>query len=177
MIRFALPAVCFAVLVGFLYVGLNLNPREVPSPFIGKPAPHFDLPVLGDSEKRLTPELMKGQVWLLNVWATWCPGCRQEHDALLRLNQRALAPIVGFDYKDDSESALAWLQQLGNPYQVVIEDKDGRAAIDWGVYGAPETFVIDAKGIVQYKHIGPLSDAAVAQTLVPIINRLKAEVQ
>ncbi len=175
MIRFAIPVALFAVLVGFLFVGLNLDPREVPSPFIGKPAPAFDLPLLGDNEKRLTPEDMKGQVWLMNVWATWCPGCRQEHDTLLRLDQRNLAPIVGFDYKDESDKALSWLQTLGNPYQVVVEDVDGRAAIDWGVYGAPETFIIDAEGIVQYKHIGPLTDASVANDLVPVIERLKAE--
>ncbi|MGB0864988.1 MAG: DsbE family thiol:disulfide interchange protein [Granulosicoccaceae bacterium] len=175
MIRFMLPAIAFAVLVGFLYMGLSLNPREVPSPFIGKQAPAFSLPVLGDNEKTLSPEDMKGQVWMLNVWATWCPGCRQEHDALLRLQQRNIAPIVGFDYKDEPEKAEVWLRELGNPYQIVVEDKDGRAAIDWGVYGAPETFIIDAKGIVRYKHIGPLSDADVAQDLVPVLQKLKAE--
>ena len=175
MIRFLLPVALFAVLVGFLYSGLSLDPREVPSPFIGKQAPAFDLPLLGDSEKRLKPEDMKGQVWLLNVWATWCPGCRQEHDALLRLQQRDLAPIVGFDYKDETAKAQSWLTQLGNPYSVVVEDADGRAAIDWGVYGAPETFIIDAQGIVRYKHIGPISDASVARDLVPVIENLKAE--
>lgn len=175
MIRFVLPAALFVVLVGFLYMGLGLNPRTVPSPFIGKVAPAFELPELGKPESMFKPEDMRGQVWLLNVWATWCVGCRQEHDALLRLEQRNLAPIIGFDYKDEAAKAEAWLQQLGNPYQKVIEDTEGRAAIDWGVYGAPETFIIDAKGIVRYKHIGPLSDAAVASDLVPMINTLKAE--
>jgi len=163
------------VLVSFLYAGLSLDPREVPSPFIGKPAPVFDLPVLGESEQSLKPEDMLGKVWLLNVWATWCPGCRQEHDSLLRLQQRNLAPIVGLDYKDEPEKAEIWLTQLGNPYEVVVEDLDGRAAIDWGVYGAPETFIIDAKGVVRYKHIGPVSDASVARDLVPVIEKLKAE--
>jgi len=175
MIRYVIPAVLFAVLVGFLYVGLDLNPREVPSPFIGKTAPAFELPELGNSERKLTPEDMKGQVWLLNVWATWCPGCRQEHDTLLRLSQQNIAPIIGFDYKDEPDKALAWLRQLGNPYLLVVEDLDGRAAIDWGVYGAPETFIIDAAGIVRYKFIGPLNDAAVAQDIVPWIEKLKAE--
>jgi len=177
MIRFALPVAIFAVLVGFLYVGLNLNPREVPSPFIGKNAPTFELPVLGDAERTFAPGEMQGQVWLLNVWATWCPGCRQEHDALLRLEQRNLAPIIGMDYKDESAAAQAWLEQLGNPYALVVEDLDGRAAIDWGVYGAPETFIIDAHGVVRHKHIGPITDAAVETELVPLIEKLKAEAQ
>ncbi len=175
MIRFALPVAVFAVLVAFLYAGLSLNPREVPSPFIGKSAPVFSLPVLAEAPREFSPADMKGQVWLLNVWATWCPGCRQEHDTLLRLAQRNLAPMVGFDYKDEPAKAQQWLQQLGDPYHVVVEDIDGSVAIDWGVYGAPETFIIDAKGIVRYKHIGPLDDASVASDIVPVIEKLKAE--
>jgi len=175
MIRFAIPVALFAVLVAFLFVGLNRDPREVPSPFIGKPAPAFTLPVLGHPDRFMTPDDMKGQVWLLNVWATWCPGCRQEHDTLVRLAERDVVPIVGFDYKDEPKEAQLWLEHLGDPYVVVVEDRDGRAAIDWGVYGAPETFVIDAQGVVRYKHIAPLDDGIVERDLLPLIEKLKAE--
>lgn len=172
MIRTIVPATLFAILVVFFWTGLNLNPTEIPSPFIGKPAPDFDLPGLRDPAARFSAEQLRGEVSLLNVWATWCAGCRQEHDFLLRLAQQSVVPIYGLNYKDDRDKAIAWLDQLGDPYLLSGFDGDGTAAIDWGVYGAPETFLIDAEGIVRYKHIGPLTDDIWRTKLLPRIRLL-----
>jgi cytochrome c biogenesis protein CcmG/thiol:disulfide interchange protein DsbE len=162
-------------MVVFLGVGLKLDPREVPSPFIGKPAPSFSLPQLGDPAKTFGDVDLKGQVSLLNVWASWCVSCRQEHPFLLKLSKEKLIPIYGLNYKDEREAGLGWLNQFGNPYLFSAFDADGRVGINWGVYGVPETFVIDKKGIIRHKQTGPLSEELWNQTLYPLIQKLQTE--
>ncbi len=157
MTRFLIPVVAFGLLVLLLWAGLSRDPSYVPSPLIGNPAPDFNLPRLADPNQRVTTADLLGRVSLLNVWATWCTGCRQEHDTLLAIVAEADVPLYGLNWKDDAEEALRWLEQLGNPYVFSVFDPDGRVAIDWGVYGAPETFLRDADGTVLYKHIGPLT--------------------
>ncbi|MDO9226409.1 MAG: DsbE family thiol:disulfide interchange protein [Pseudomonadota bacterium] len=152
-----IPLLLFAVLVGFFAKGLFLNPREVPSPFIGKAAPAFTLPVVGDATRSFSPEEMKGKVWVLNVWAPWCVSCRQEHEVLMALVQNQLAPpIVGLNWKDKDREAAMLLAQGGNPYFAVPDDLSGKVGIDYGVTGTPETYVIDKAGIVRMKHVGPI---------------------
>ena len=152
-----LPLVLFVVLVGFFAKGLFLNPREVPSPFIGRVAPAFTLPLVGDPSATFSPAEMKGQVWMLNIWAPWCVSCRQEHGFLMQLMQNGRIPIVGLNWKDKAREAEALLARTGSPYVAVPEDLDGRVGIDYGVTGTPETFIIDQAGIVRLKHIGPIS--------------------
>jgi len=147
----------FVALGIFLFVGLFRDPRYVPSPLIGKPAPEFTLPSLQDASYPVSSKELLGQPWVLNVWGTWCGGCRQEHDTLLAIAAQRAVPIVGLNWKDDNALAQQWLQQLGNPYAVVAEDREGRTAINWGVYGAPETFLIGPDGIILYKHIAPMT--------------------
>ena len=173
-LKYIVPLVVFAGLVFFLAKGLKLNPREVPSPFIGKPAPTFTLPALGQPDRRVAPADFQGQVWVLNVWASWCVPCRIEHPLLVKLAQQKLAPVVGLNYKDPIEGAQRFLRQLGDPYVITAVDADGRAAIDWGVYGVPETFVIDKAGIVRFKHVGPLTEDVVAEEIVPLLRRLNS---
>jgi len=170
--RFLLPLLIFVVLVGFLAVGLRLKPREVPSPFIGKPAPMFSVSQLHQPEANFSPSDLKGQVWLLNVWASWCVSCRQEHPVLVELARHNVAPIIGLDYKDGREPAIAWLNEHGNPYRLSIWDQDGKVGIDYGVYGVPETFVIDKAGIVRMKHIGPLTQTVVSEKIIPLVKEL-----
>jgi cytochrome c biogenesis protein CcmG/thiol:disulfide interchange protein DsbE len=170
MRRFLLPLATFLVLVGFLAAGLRLNPREVPSPFIGKPAPSFRLQQLHAEQSTIAPEDMKGKVWLLNVWASWCVSCRQEHPVLLDLAK--LMPIVGLDYKDDRTAGMTWLRENGDPYLLSAFDRDGRVGIDYGVYGVPETFLIDKNGTIRYKHIGPLNKAVVEEKILPLAKEL-----
>lgn len=174
MSRFIVP-IGFILLIILLGIGLTLDPREVPSPFIDKPAPDFNLPILGEPEKTLSPKDMLGQVWLFNIWATWCNACRAEHETLVALSQMGAVPIVGLNYKDENEMAKRWLQQLGNPYVVNAVDKDGRVGIDWGVYGAPETFIIDKKGIIRHKHIGPVYPQVIQETILPMVKQLQGE--
>jgi cytochrome c biogenesis protein CcmG/thiol:disulfide interchange protein DsbE len=169
MLRFLLPAAVFAVLLGFFYVGLSLNPGEVPSPFIGKPAPALDVASLQDANAIASSAQWRGRPWLLNVWGTWCAGCRQEHATLIAIARSKAVPIYGLAWKDDRERALEWLAELGNPYDAVGFDDHGRVAIDWGVYGAPETFLVDARGIVVHKHIGPLDMDVWRTQFVPLI--------
>ncbi|MBA3563342.1 MAG: DsbE family thiol:disulfide interchange protein [Gammaproteobacteria bacterium] len=157
MTRFLLPALVFAALIVFFVVGLERDPSYVPSPLIGKPAPDFELPTLADPDATFGLDDLRGQVSLLNVWATWCVGCRQEHALLVELSDSGEVPIYGLDWKDDREAALAWLEELGNPYVTTAFDETGRVAIDWGVYGAPETFLLDADATVLFKHVGPLT--------------------
>ncbi len=170
-----LPLFFFVVLVGFFAKGLFLNPREVPSPFIGNPAPTFSLPVVGNATQDFSPASMKGQVWLLNVWAPWCVSCLQEHKLLMALAQsRTAPPIVGLNWKDKNRDAEALLARTGNPYVAVPDDLSGRVGIDWGVTGTPETYVIDRAGIVRLKHVGPI-DLDVWQTkFVPKLKELGA---
>jgi cytochrome c biogenesis protein CcmG, thiol:disulfide interchange protein DsbE len=157
MAKFLIPLGLFVVLGVFLAIGLNRDPRYVPSPLIGKPAPEFSLPSLQDSSYPVSTKELLGQSWVLNVWGTWCGGCRQEHDTLIAIARQKTVPIIGLNWKDDNAAAQQWLRQLGNPYAVVAEDRDGRVAIDWGVYGAPETFLIGPDGTVLYKHIAPMT--------------------
>ncbi|MDS4015255.1 MAG: DsbE family thiol:disulfide interchange protein [Candidatus Accumulibacter sp.] len=172
MRRFLLPLGIFIVLAVFLGVGLRLNPREVPSPFIGKPAPAFQVPQLHAAEHTIAPQDMKGRVWLLNVWASWCVSCRQEHPVLMDLARQNVVPIVGLDYKDERQAGIAWLKEHGDPYLLSAYDRDGRIGIDYGVYGVPETFVIDKTGLIRYKHIGPLTQKVVEQKILPLVKEL-----
>ena len=173
MKRFLWPLAIFILLVGFLAVGLGLKPREVPSPLVGKPAPAFDLPVLQQPDKRFAPGEMRGKVWLLNVWASWCVSCREEHPVLVELAKRGVMPILGLNYKDKGDEATAWLKRFGDPYQLSVVDADGRIGIDYGVYGVPETFVIDKQGVIRHKQIGPITPEALEKTILPLIAELK----
>jgi cytochrome c biogenesis protein CcmG/thiol:disulfide interchange protein DsbE len=166
-----MPLIIFAVLVAFLAVGLTLNPREVPSPLIGKPAPEFELPLLMRDGSFSNKDLI-GQVTLINVWASWCFACRQEHEVVKHISQSGVR-IIGLNYKDDAADAKNWLARLGNPYQAIAADRDGRIAIDWGVYGAPETFLIDKAGIIRHKVIGPLSDEKKYKALMDVYQSLE----
>lgn len=157
MTRYLIPIIAFALLVIVFRIALDRDPTFVPSPLIGKPAPEFSLPRLKYPDQRVTDADLRGQVSLLNVWATWCVGCRQEHAALNEIASRGVVPIYGLNWKDDPELALRWLDELGNPYVATAFDGDGRVAIDWGVYGAPETFLIDADGVILYRHISPIT--------------------
>jgi cytochrome c biogenesis protein CcmG/thiol:disulfide interchange protein DsbE len=168
-----IPLALFIVLVIFLFKGLWLNPREVPSQFIGKPAPMFDLPQLGDPSKNFSPKDMLGQVWLLNVWASWCVSCREEHPLLVEIARSGAVPIYGLSYKDKREDGLAALQQMGDPYVLSASDFTGRVGIDYGVYGVPESYLIDKAGIVRYKVIGPLTPQAWQEKVLPMIKELQ----
>ena len=174
MKRFLWPLAIFVLLVGFLAVGLRLDPREVPSPLIGKPAPAFELPVLQQPDKRFVPGDMRGKVWLLNVWASWCVSCREEHPVLVELSKRGVLPILGLNYKDKDEDAQRWLKQFGNPYALSAVDADGHTGIDYGVYGVPETYVIDGAGVIRYKQIGPITPEALEKTILPLVRSLGA---
>ena len=173
MMRFILPFVVFLVLAVFLFVGLNLNPREVPSPLVGKLAPAFTQPQLQDSKKEFSPNDMKGKVWLLNVWASWCVSCEVEHPILMELARLNIVPIVGLDYKDKREAAMAVIAQRGNPYAFTVTDKEGRVGIDYGVYGVPETYVIDKQGVIQYKQIGPVTAQNLREKILPLVAELE----
>jgi cytochrome c biogenesis protein CcmG/thiol:disulfide interchange protein DsbE len=173
MRKYALPLIVFLVIAGFLAIGLRLDPREVPSPFIGKPAPAFTLPQLHKPDATISPADMKGQVWLLNVWASWCTSCRAEHEVVTRLASTGEVPVVGLNYKDERDAALGWLRRLGDPYKASAVDAQGDVGIDWGVYGVPETFVIDQQGVVRHKHIGPITEKSVSETILPLVRKLK----
>lgn len=175
MLKYIIPLVIFIVMAVFLAVGLNLNPRDIPSPLIDKPAPAFSAPKLNAPSETLNQTDLKGKVWLFNVWASWCVSCRSEHPILNQLAQQKAAVIVGLNYKDEPDAAKNWLTQLGNPYDVSIMDQDGRIGIDWGVYGVPETFVIDKKGVIRYKHTGPVTSEDIQAIFLPLIAKLQAE--
>jgi cytochrome c biogenesis protein CcmG/thiol:disulfide interchange protein DsbE len=192
MRRFILPLVLFGALVLFLGIGLRLNPREVPSPFIGKPAPSFKLTQVPQSDKVFSPQDMAGQVWLLNVWASWCVSCRQEHPVLVELAKTKSVNLVGLNYKElrgggdvdmskidaatEKTMSIArasdWLRSHGDPYALSVMDLDGRVGIDYGVYGVPETFVIDKRGVVRMKHVGPLTPEVLNEKILPLIKEL-----
>ncbi len=173
-VRYLVPMGILLVLLYFLRAGLTLNPKEVPSPLIGKPAPAFSLPRLDQPELRISRDDMRGQVWLLNVWASWCVACRQEHPLLVQYAKQAKVPIYGLNYKDERAAGMKWLADFGNPYTVSISDRDGRVGIDFGVYGVPETFVIDREGVIRYKQIGPLTPEVLRDTIVPLIKQLNS---
>jgi len=175
MKRFLLPLAIFALLVGFLAAGLTLNPREVPSPLVGKPAPPFQLPQLHEQDKFFSPSEMTGKVWLLNFWASWCGGCKDEHPVLMRMAQTGDVPIYGMDYKDRRDEALTWLRRHGNPYLLTAVDEAGRIGIDYGVYGVPETYVIDKQGLIRFKQIGPVDDEVVTKKIMPLVKELQAQ--
>ena len=162
----------FGALVALLAVGLTLNPREVPSPLVGKPAPAFELPLLNEPARTFSSRDMAGEVWLLNVWASWCVACRVEHPVLLELAKSGAVPLYGLNYKDRREDGLPWLKQFGDPYVLSIYDLDGRLGIDYGVYGVPETFLIDKQGVIRYKRIGPLTGDIVKQKILPLVSEL-----
>jgi cytochrome c biogenesis protein CcmG/thiol:disulfide interchange protein DsbE len=164
----------FIALVALLAVGLTLNPREVPSPLIGKPAPAFELPLLQSPDKTFSQKDMLGTVWIMNVWASWCPPCLVEHPVVTDLARSGIAPVVGLNYKDAREDALPWLARNGDPYRLSVYDASGRIGIDYGVYGVPETYVIDRKGVIRYKHIGPLTPEISQQKIRPLVEELKA---
>ena len=169
MNRYLLPLGIFVLLVFLLGVGLSLNPREVPSPLIGKPAPAFQLPQLHDPAKSFSPKELQGKVWVLNVWASWCVACREEHPVLTALARSGIAPVYGLNYKDQRNEAIEWLRRFGDPYQASLFDADGRVGIDYGVYGVPETYVIDKQGVIRYKRIGPVTPEIVKQKIAPLI--------
>ena len=173
VLRWSLPLAVFAIIVAFLFVGLFRDPREVPSPLIGKPVPSFSLAELHRPDQRLTSADMRGHVWLLNVWASWCVSCREEHPLLVALAKANVVPVIGLAYKDKREDGLAWLAANGDPYKLSIVDLDGRVGIDFGVYGVPETFVIDKAGVIRYKQIGPLTADALKQTILPLVRDLQ----
>ena len=172
MKRYLLPLIVFAALLVLLAIGLKLDPREVPSPLIGKPAPGFNLPRLDAPEQKLSLADLRGQVWLLNVWASWCVACRAEHPVLVDLAKAGTVPVYGLNYKDKRDAALGWLAQFGNPYLKSISDADGAVGIDYGVYGVPETFVIDKTGVIRYKQIGPVTEQALRETILPLVRKL-----
>ena len=172
-VRFYIPLVLFVIMGAFLAVGLKLDPRHVPSPLIDKPVPEFSLPRLDDPEQSFNPADLKGTVWVLNVWASWCVSCRAEHDVLKDMVSRNPVPVVGLNYKDKVLDAQTWLRRLGDPYYLSVVDAQGQVGIDWGVYGVPETFVIDNKGIIRYKHIGPIDFEVVKKTILPIVEELQ----
>jgi len=171
--KFLIPLILFVILVGFLAVGLNRDPQEIPSPLIGKQAPAFELPQLADPQKIFSPESMKGKPWILNVWASWCVACREEHPVLVELGKLQVAPIIGLDYKDKRDDAMAMLARQGNPYLLSAFDANGRVGIDYGVYGVPETYVIDKAGVIRFKHIGPITMELLRKKIIPLLDELK----
>jgi len=173
MLRYMVPLVIFVVLAGFLYVGLGLKPHEVPSPLINQPAPNFSLPELAEPQKTFSNLDMRGKVWLMNVWASWCVACRQEHPVLLEMARRGEVPIYGLNYKDESANAQGWLAQHGNPYLLNAQDYKGDVGIDYGVYGVPETFIIDKQGVIRHKVIGPITPQELTNCIMPVVNELK----
>jgi cytochrome c biogenesis protein CcmG/thiol:disulfide interchange protein DsbE len=174
MKRYLLPLAVFLVMAGFLAVGLNRDPREVPSPLVDKPAPAFNLPRLDAPEQMISTQDLRGQVWLLNVWASWCVACRQEHPLLVDLARAGTVKVYGLNYKDKREDALGMLRKTGDPYVKSVSDTEGLVGIDYGVYGVPETFVIDKQGVIRYKQIGPITPEALRDTLLPLIMKLEA---
>ena len=171
-LRFLLPAGIFAVLLGFLAVGLRGDPKAVPSPLIGRPVPGFTAPRLDDPARTLGRAELLGRAWVLNIWASWCAACREEHGTLAALARTGLAPVYGLDYKDTRPEALAWLARAGDPYQASLFDAEGRIGLDFGVVGVPETFVIDRQGIVRLKHTGPLTPQIVRERIEPLLKEL-----
>lgn len=174
-LRFILPLLIFAVIGMFLYKGLSNDPRKLPSPLVGKPAPEFSLPMLHDREQVWGPARMRGKVWLLNVWGSWCAACRIEHPLFNRIARDGSLPLVGLAWKDEPSASAGWLERLGDPYTIVISDQPGRVAIDYGVYGAPESFLIDKRGIIRFKQVGPFSAEIIRDELMPLVRQLEAE--
>ena len=173
MWRYLAPLAVFLVLAGFLYVGLGLNPREVPSPLVDKPAPAFQLAKLAQPDQTFSRDDMKGKVWMLNVWASWCTACREEHPLLVEIAKQGTVPIIGLNYKDKPDAAKQWLAQWGDPYKLSVQDPVGRTGIEYGVYGVPETFVIDKNGVIRFKQIGPITPKVWQDKMLPLIRQLE----
>jgi cytochrome c biogenesis protein CcmG/thiol:disulfide interchange protein DsbE len=173
MARYLLPLGIFAILASFLYAGLSLNPRDIGSTRLDKVAPTFTLPTVEDPSKTLNQQVFLGKVSLFNAWASWCVSCRQEHPVLMQLAQYTQIPIYGLNYKDNLDDARNVLQKQGNPYLANAFDEKGRIGMDWGVIGTPETFIVDKRGVVRYKHIGPLSPEVLQQKILPLIKQLE----
>lgn len=167
-----IPLALFVALVVFLLIGLRRDPHEVPSPLINRAAPAFQLPQLKDPAKTFSAQDMQGKVWLLNVWASWCVACRDEHPLLLEYAKSGRLPIYGMDYKDERSAALQLLSEEGDPYVLSVSDTDGRVAIDYGVYGAPESYLIDKNGVIRFKQIGPITQDVWENKILPLANRL-----
>jgi cytochrome c biogenesis protein CcmG/thiol:disulfide interchange protein DsbE len=167
-----LPLLLFLGLVIFLAVGLRRDPHEIPSPLINKPAPAFKLNQLQDPTKTISAEEMRGKVWLLNFWGTWCVACRDEHPLLIQYSKTGAVPIFGVDYKDERAKALRMLEEEGNPYTVTASDPEGRLSIDYGVYGAPETFLIDKNGVIRFKQVGPITEEVWQKEILPRVRQL-----
>jgi cytochrome c biogenesis protein CcmG/thiol:disulfide interchange protein DsbE len=167
-----IPLALFIALVAFLLVGLHRDPHEVPSPLINRPAPAFQLPQLQEPARTFSAQDMRGKVWLLNVWASWCESCREEHPLLVQFSKSDNLLIYGLDYKDDRKAALQWLDELGNPYVLSASDTDGRVAIDYGVYGAPESYLIDRNGVIRFKQIGPITEDVWQKQILPLAKQL-----
>ena len=174
-LKFAVPLAIFVALVAFFAVGLTRDPRTVPSPFIGKPAPPFTLTQLHDEKIAFTPADMKGKVWLLNVWASWCVSCRVEHPLLVEMSRGKVVPIVGLNYKDKRDDGLRWLARFGNPYVLSAYDDEGRVGIDYGVYGVPETYLIDKQGVIRFKQIGILAPQIIKEKVLPLVKALERD--
>lgn len=175
MLRYLIPLVLFLVLAVFLAIGLTRDPHELKSVLINKPGPEFRLPQLKAADKTISNEDMRGKVWLLNVWASWCVACREEHPWLIKYAESGVVPIYGLNYKDRREDALGWLEELGDPYTVSAVDLDGRVAIDYGVYGAPETYIIDQGGMIRYKHVGPITPDVWMKKILPVVQELNRQ--
>jgi cytochrome c biogenesis protein CcmG, thiol:disulfide interchange protein DsbE len=172
--RYLVPLAVFAVLAAFLGIGLKLNPREIPSPLIDRPAPGFALPVLAEPARTLASADLRGKVWVLNVWASWCVACREEHAQMVALAKLNAVPIYGLNYKDKRDDAIGWLARFGNPYVASLADTEGLVGIDFGVYGVPETFVIDKAGVIRKKIIGPVTADAIRDVILPLVKKLDA---
>jgi cytochrome c biogenesis protein CcmG, thiol:disulfide interchange protein DsbE len=175
MLRYLIPLALFLVMVVFLAIGLGRDPHEVPSPLINKAAPRFRLPQLKEPSKTFSAEDLRGKVWVLNVWASWCVSCRDEHPLLIEYAKTGAVPIYGLNWKDKREDALAWLGELGDPYVLSATDIEGRVAIDYGVYGAPETYLIDQSGVIRYKHIGPVTPDVWQDKFLPLVQQLNRD--
>ena len=171
-LKFLIPMGIFLVLVLFLGAGLKLDPKEVPSPLIGKPAPAFALARLDDPAQTIRRDDLLGQVWMLNVWASWCVACRQEHPLLVEFAKSKMLPIYGLNYKDQPAAGQKWLRDFGNPYKASLTDLDGRVGIDFGVYGVPETFIMDRQGVVRFKQIGPITPEVIRTKIEPLVRQL-----
>lgn len=174
MKKYLIPLGIFAILIGFLAMGLGLKPHEIPSPLINKPAPAFSLPLLDDPQQKLAAQDLRGKVWILNVWASWCVACRIEHPLLVEFSKTATVPVYGLNYKDKREDAMRWLANFGNPYTRSLSDTEGLVGIDFGVYGVPETFIIDKEGVIRMKQIGPVTPEVLRDEILPLLKKLGA---
>src|SRR5262249_21120158 len=170
--RYLIPLIIFLGLLAFLAIGLGRDPHEVPSPLVNKPAPQFQLAQLHNPDKKFSADQMRGKVWLLNVWASWCVSCREEHPVLLEFSKTGQLPLYGLDYKDRRDDGLAWLSEFGNPYVLSAMDSDGRVGIDYGVYGVPETYLIDKDGVIRFKQIGPVTPEVLQNKILPLAREL-----